>query len=78
MCANIIDGFIQTLQAAPRILFMRVFTPHFEEKCIGLNPVSILKATPQYIQLRGGIESLIQKDFAEARKYAQVLSTMNF
>ncbi|KAL2622255.1 hypothetical protein R1flu_002460 [Riccia fluitans] len=69
---NAMDGVVQVVQSAPRILHMRTFLPFLEAKYVGMNPHSIIKMTPFFTQLREAIDHVIKSDFNEARKYAQI------
>ncbi|KAL3689708.1 hypothetical protein R1sor_016017 [Riccia sorocarpa] len=69
---NAMDGVVQVVQSAPRILHMRVFLPFLEAKYLGTNPHSIIKMTPFFTQLREAISHVVKSDYNEARKYAQI------
>lgn len=69
---NGIDNILTVLQSAPRISHMRVFLPFLDTKFVGTNPISIIKMTPYFSQLREAIDHILVSDFVEARKYAQV------
>jgi dynein heavy chain len=73
---NVLEGVISVVQAAPRLLFMRSFGQHFEEKLTGLNPVSIVRETDRFLELRAKINGVIRQDFAEANQYVQVCRLM--
>ncbi|KAJ7552701.1 hypothetical protein O6H91_06G065600 [Diphasiastrum complanatum] len=70
--SNVIEGIIHVVQSAPRILYMRVFSAFLQTKYAGLNPVAIIKAAPQFSELRDNIVQLIKVDFEESQKYSQI------
>lgn len=55
---NSIDSHYTPPLQAPRLLFMRVFSQYFEGKPAGLNPPSIIRATPLFQQLRNQINQV--------------------
>jgi hypothetical protein len=69
---NAIEGLLQIIQSAPRILYMRVFLPYFEIKFTGMPPINIIKGTPYFWIVRDRIYEVIKLDFAASRAYAQV------
>lgn len=57
---------------APRLVFMRAFAQYFDGKPSGLNPPSIIRATPYFSQLRDAINDTILEDYGAARDYVKV------
>lgn len=53
---------------------MRAFAPYFEGKPSGLNPVSIIRSTPEFARLIATINKTVVGDFAAAGDYVQVCS----
>jgi hypothetical protein len=60
-------------QAAPRVLFMRAFAYLFEARPSGLNPLAILRASPEFSAARQGVNEAVAGDFAAARDAARAL-----
>ncbi|CAD7701709.1 unnamed protein product [Ostreobium quekettii] len=71
------DWWIICSLKAPRILFMRAFARYFEGKPSGLNPVNIIRATQEFIDLRQRINDTIQNDFKAANEYVKVMVICN-
>ena len=57
---------------APRILFMRAFAQYFEGKPSGLNPVNIIRTTPNFVNLCEKINETVKKDFLASGEYVKV------
>ncbi|KAG2501733.1 hypothetical protein HYH03_000233 [Edaphochlamys debaryana] len=69
---NIVEGIIGLAQQAPRLIFMRAFTQYFEGKPSGLNPASVIRASPLFNSLRNSILASIAEDYAAARDYVKI------
>jgi hypothetical protein len=72
----VLDGVVNIAQQAPRLLFMRAFAQYFEGKPSGLNPLSIIRSTPDFVQLRSSILDTISADFTDSRDYVKVRPTL--
>ena len=70
---SVVEGVINVAQQAPRLLFMRAFAQYFEGKPSGLNPVSIIRGTPRFVELRSYINDAVLADFGQAREYVKVI-----
>ena len=71
LSSNAIEGMIATLQAVPRLLFMRSFSHFLSGKSQGMNPVSIIRSTEYFSGLRSRIDDAITADFAAASEYVK-------
>ena len=71
LSSNVIEGMIATVQAVPRLLYMRSFSHYFNGKFQGMNPVSIIRSTDYFAQVRSRIDGVISKDFAAAAEYVK-------
>lgn len=49
-----------------------IFLQYFEGKPSGLNPVSIVRATPRFVDLRESITDAVLADFHAATEYVKV------
>jgi hypothetical protein len=67
-----IEGLLQIVQAAPRILYMRVFSGYFDIRFTGMPPINIIKGTSYFSLVRDRIHEIVKMDFEEARQYATV------
>ena len=67
-----VEGIVQILQTAPRLLYMRVYSSFFDHKSFGLNPVNLFRESRYFLQCRNNIERIIRACFVEVRKYSQV------
>lgn len=74
MLHSAIEGLLQIIQSAPRILYMRVFLQYFEIKFTGMPPINIIKGTPYFWIARDRIFEVVDLDFATSRTYAEVCS----
>jgi len=69
---SVMEGLMTTMNAVPRLLYMRSFGNFFEgTKMVGLNPVGIIQETPFFNELRDSINRVVQSDFEEAREYVK-------
>jgi hypothetical protein len=55
------------------VLFMRAFAPLFDARPSGLNPLAILRASPDFAAARQGVNEAVAGDFAAARDAARAL-----
>eukprot|EP00201_Polytomella_parva_P020499 CAMPEP_0175042260 /NCGR_PEP_ID=MMETSP0052_2-20121109/2450_1 /TAXON_ID=51329 ORGANISM="Polytomella parva, Strain SAG 63-3" /NCGR_SAMPLE_ID=MMETSP0052_2 /ASSEMBLY_ACC=CAM_ASM_000194 /LENGTH=3805 /DNA_ID=CAMNT_0016305023 /DNA_START=33 /DNA_END=11446 /DNA_ORIENTATION=+ len=69
---TVVEGIINMAQQAPRLIFMRAFASYFDGKPSGLNPTTIIRSTPYFVQLRTSINDTIVDDFASARDYVKL------
>ena len=69
---NMIEEIIGVVEAQPRLLLMRSFTQHFQGKLHGLNPITIIRETEYFYELRQSIVKVVREDFAEVREYATI------
>ncbi|KAG2451278.1 hypothetical protein HYH02_003884 [Chlamydomonas schloesseri] len=69
---NMMEGIIGLAQQAPRLIFMRAFTQYFEGKPSGLNPASVIRASPYFGELRAAINNTVHEDYAAAREYVKL------
>lgn len=57
-------------QAAPRLMFARVFAQHFEAKPNGLQAGPIVRASPRFAAVRSAVTASVLEDFQLAREVA--------
>lgn len=69
---NTVEGVISLASAAPRLLFMRLFSQYFDGRPSGLNVNNIVRTAPQMVQLRHSISNTIKQDFFNAQEYVRV------
>lgn len=69
-------GVLNTVHAAPRIMYMRAFASLFAGRPSGLHVRNIILAAPRFNALIEDLNSTIAEDFAAAREYVRVFEAV--
>jgi dynein heavy chain, axonemal len=64
---------LSTVQAAPRILYMRAFAQLFQGRPSGLHIRNVINTTPRFVRLLADISSTLSEDYATGRECAKLL-----
>ena len=71
-----VAGVLNTVHAAPRIMYMRAFASLFAGRPSGLHVRNIILAAPRFNSLLEEINATIAEDFAAARDYVRVFEAV--
>lgn len=66
-------GVLSTVQAAPRILYMRAFAQLFQGRPSGLHIRNVISTTPHFVKLLADVSETLSEDYATGRECARLL-----
>lgn len=69
-------GVLNTVHAAPRIMYMRAFASLFAGRPSGLHVRNIILAAPRFNALLEELNATIAEDFSAAREYVRVFEAV--
>eukprot|EP00960_Hanusia_phi_P047196 758288-Hanusia_phi.AAC.1 len=66
-----LDALLNCVQSVPRLLYMSVFKPHFDDKVIGPNLMDMIKTSTVWKQICREIDEVILRDFNDMVTYSE-------